>query len=437
MIIHDWQEQNVQFHLAALSKHNVSIEASACGSGKTYIACEVIRRMDKPALIIAPKAALVSWRRVAEASGVGRLILDVINTERLAYSNQSWFSEDKAGARWHLPQGCMILIDEAHKGCAGPKSATTKRLALLKAYKLPILMLSATIANSPLQMRVLGYFAGLHSFNNTSFYDFCRRHGCTANPWGGLEFPSGPKGQRVMEAIRKRLADKMIRLSLDEIPGFPECDTQVKLYNLEDRYETELQKIYDEMAAEVKQGHTNPLVDLLRHRQRAEICKTPLLTDLCMEAVEAGQAPVVFVCFKDTLDIVREKLNAQGISASTVLGGQSTAVRVENIDRFQRQQTQVCLCMIQAGGVSVSLHAVEPEALPRIAFICPSFSAVEVTQALGRIHRAGSRHKAVQRFVLAANTVEERVYKAITKKLGCIDTLNGDDLTLWDLEKEG
>lgn len=47
---------------------------------------------------------------------------------------------------------------------------------------------------------------------------------------------------------------------------------------------------------------------------------------------------------------------------------------------------------------------------------------------LGRIRRVNGT-KAIQHFVLAADSVEERVARTLERKLGCIDTLNDEDLT--------
>jgi SNF2 family DNA or RNA helicase len=64
-----------------------------------------------------------------------------------------------------------------------------------------------------------------------------------------------------------------------------------------------------------------------------------------------------------------------------------------------------------------------------VSLINPSFSAVHVKQAMGRIHRAGGT-KSVQRFILAAGTLEERVYRKVQAKIGNIGLLNDGDLSI-------
>jgi superfamily II DNA or RNA helicase len=62
-----------------------------------------------------------------------------------------------------------------------------------------------------------------------------------------------------------------------------------------------------------------------------------------------------------------------------------------------------------------------------VALITPGWSAKTLKQVLGRIHRAGGT-RAQQYFVLVAKTAEERVAKAIQRKLKNLEALNDDDI---------
>lgn len=63
-----------------------------------------------------------------------------------------------------------------------------------------------------------------------------------------------------------------------------------------------------------------------------------------------------------------------------------------------------------------------------MTLISPGFSAVQLKQALGRVHRANARSKSVQRVVFAAGTVEEQACEAVRAKLANIALLNDGDL---------
>lgn len=86
------------------------------------------------------------------------------------------------------------------------------------------------------------------------------------------------------------------------------------------------------------------------------------------------------------------------------------------------------LTTIDSGGASVSLHDVTGRH-PRLGLVCPTWRAVTLRQALGRVHRAGGRSKALQKLVYAADSIEERVAARVREKLGQIDLINDSDLS--------
>jgi len=95
--------------------------------------------------------------------------------------------------------------------------------------------------------------------------------------------------------------------------------------------------------------------------------------------------------------------------------------------RFQEDKTRICLCMIQAGGVGLSLHDLNGK-YPRTTLITPTFSARELKQALGRTPRMNGLSKCIQKIVYAAGTVEAKACAAVRGKLDNISALNDGDL---------
>jgi hypothetical protein len=83
--------------------------------------------------------------------------------------------------------------------------------------------------------------------------------------------------------------------------------------------------------------------------------------------------------------------------------------------------------MIQAGGVGINLHD-EHGGHPRVSLISPGFSAIDLRQTLGRIHRAGGQSPAIQKIIFAADSVEMRVCALVKKKLNHLDLINDDEL---------
>ncbi len=149
-----WQQSSVDRLLSILTDGNFAVNTSDTGTGKTVVALEVMKRLGLRTLIICPKAVHTAWRRTAEAMDCSDLILGIINPEKLQHKNEYFNTKTK---RWVLPKDTFVIWDEVHRGASGIKSRTTQICAYLKPQGYKVLVMSATVANSPLQMRAVGY----------------------------------------------------------------------------------------------------------------------------------------------------------------------------------------------------------------------------------------------------------------------------------------
>jgi hypothetical protein len=184
-----------------------------------------------------------------------------------------------------------------------------------------------------------------------------------------------------------------------------------------------MEKELKELAKRQKLNKQNQLVVELRYRQQIELTKVPLFIDMIEEAKEEGFSVAVFVNFTDTIIALAQRLNI-----SCIFDGQvGDVIREENKRRFQLNEEQVILVNVQSGGGGLSLHDLHG-GHPRMSLISPSYSAVNMRQAIGRIWRDDAKTKAVQKLVCVAHTVEETVYHNVIKKLNNLDLLNDGDL---------
>lgn len=422
MSLHTYQSTAANHLAAVILSHSHALDASDTGVGKTYTALGVAQRLGAIPLVVAPKVSLPTWQRVSDELGVP--ILGAINPEKLKTGRTEWL---KKGAKkkeylWMLPAGRLVIFDEVHR-YGGTKTENGSLLAFTKPAGLRTLSLSATVAESPLRMRALGYLFGFHQYRN--FWSWCLANGCYKNRWGGIDFYPGGNGRLILEKIHHLLFPTFgTRLRIADLPDFPENEVIAESFDL-DRNSKEIQAIYDKLSDELKKpgDSAGVLTQILRARQQIEWLKLPTLVDMASDLVEEGNSVVIFVSFRDTI----EGLKVDFPNAAVIWGEQSANERQLAIDDFQANRKHVMLATVGAGGLSVSLHDLQGR--PRRSLITPPYSAVELQQCLGRIHRNGARSKAVQRIVFAAGTVEEEACKAVRRKLGCLAALNDGDLT--------
>jgi superfamily II DNA or RNA helicase len=430
-MLFDWQKPQASHLVKTLQSRKIALDASDTGTGKTFIACDVVKTLELQPLVICPKSVFTAWKKTLELFGVEPLA--ILNIEKLKTGKTQWLDKKNRGKlmtdwSWRLPSNTIIVWDEIHQA-GGLKSQNGKLLALLKAYPIPVLGLSATVADSPLRLKALGYLMGFHKY--ADFDKWCRTLGCYTSPFGynQLEFPKG----RSRLVPLKRLHSQIFptfggRLRIDDLKEFPECTLQADSYDMSEC--KAIQDVYDELEDSLHDLDNDdpPIVKLLRARENVELLKTPLFAEQTAELVEEGKSVVIFFSYRGPAESLVERLTKKlGKVPGFIYGGQTVAERDEVIRSFQADENPALVVMIQAGGVGISLHDLHGNR-PRVSLINPPYSVVHLKQALGRIWRAGAKTKAIQRVVFAAGTVEEKACEAVRRKLGNLNMLNDGEL---------
>lgn len=416
--LYEWQKPSAETLLASLRENHVAADWSETGTGKTAKAVWIAKMLGKPIAIICPKAVIPAWKEWCEKAGIEPTF--ILNYEKLRAGSTPY--GDFVGGAWVWSKPIvfdqLFIWDEVHK-CKGPSSLNGKMLIASRPFY--TLMLSATFASNPLDMRSTGYLLGLHGYHD--FYKWCVKNGVKKAPWGALAYFGGKKK---LAEIHQAMGEKASRIKINELgDAFPDNETYAEAYDCGD-----VQGIYDDLQqrlADLEKSKASdkphPMTEILRARQEAELVRVPVITDLAQSLLDEDKSVVIFCNFRNSLDSLASTFSS---GCSMIWGGQSEEERTESISQFQQNINSVMLCQIQSGGVGVSLHDLHGK--PRNSLLCPTYSAIDLKQALGRIHRAGSKSKAVQRIVFAAGSIEERVMKKVRAKLRNIETLNDGDV---------
>jgi hypothetical protein len=325
---------------------------------------------------------------------------------------------------WKLGKRVLLIFDEAHKA-KGEYTLNAKMVIAAKKQDIPSLLLSATIASSPREMRAMGFMLGLHSLSD--FRAWTLGHGCYQNQFNGWECANPKEAMQKISGEIFPAHGNRIRIA-DLGDAFPECQIIAESYPTKDvkKQNSEYQKLIAEiekLKEAKKQNVQAAILSLnLRYRQFAEMCKLDTLEDLARDAAENGMSVAIFVNFTDSLIELCGRLKAVAVH-----GQQSAEERQRSIDAFQSNKARFIVLNAQAGGAGISLHDLQGDA-PRIGLVCPTYSATILKQVLGRIHRAGAKSKALYRIVYAAGTIEESICKSVARKLEALSTLNDGDL---------
>lgn len=478
-----WQRPAAEHLLSVLQTHDSAVDCSDTGVGKTYVAVAVACTLNLPTLIVVPKISITTWNRVAEYFGDK---FSVINYEKLRTGTSpfgTWEHQDSSQLRrqsYFVCQCCQqrvdvespgscyahafgihcitekkapkrlgrfnfspgvqaVIFDEAHR-CGGLDSLNAELMLATKRQRIKTLSLSATLATDPLKLRALGYSLDLHgdraaSAGKPNFYQWCARHGCRRiPPMPGLRWAVGAEQQKqIMATIRASIIPaRGVRLTTDEIPGFPECSVTAELYDI-DSPET-MERLYSDMAGALEtlgrvsasdRDSEHPLTAILRARQRIELLKVPIAVELATDALERGLSVGIFVNFSQTIDELSARLGCKDI-----IDGRPENVRRRQavIDAQQRDEIRLVILNSDAGGISVSLQDLRGE-FPRLGLVFPGFSATTFRQLCGRFPRDGAKSKSHYRVILAAGCKSEmQIHRNLRGKLDNLSALNDADL---------
>jgi superfamily II DNA or RNA helicase len=458
--LYDYQRPHAKKLIKALAVHGVALDGSGTGTGKTYTNCVVARESHLRPLIICPKAVIPGWVKTVDALGMDYLgianyalarngkmrvqngtyargnnkgfpkyeavdcpyITRTVNPNSGAYEPKYIYSFD-------LPEDGVIIFDEGHR-C---KNRDTQNAQLMRAAResgCKMLILTATLASSPLKMDATGYALKLHE-SKWDFYSWARDHGAYKSRFGWVFNNSKTMIKKIHDSIYGAgKGSRMDVATLIEGGKFPTSKILAETFNMNGAT-TEINKIYTEMRKELakieekEQNMSNiPLAIRQKARQKVEILKVPFMVDMATDLIDEGYSVVIFVNYTATLEALCQKLKTR----CTIYGGNNATTNESNRQAFQANKEHVIICNVAAAREGIDLHD-EHGTRQRISIITPDDNAQNVKQCLGRVHRAGGT-ASQQYIVFAADTIEEKVCANVRRKINNIDVLNDGDLDI-------
>lgn len=416
-------------------------------------------------LIICPNGAIAHWKNTIRHLQVDNLRVMVVNYEsykklltvpraakeakRQKTKNRHISEKGKSYFSWNI-----IISDESQKlkNVTSQRTQAFERIAqyALEAKIAPyVIWMSATAGQTPLE---LGYLCPIIAqaartkitmetwpewLSNNQFH--VTKKGKT---WQWVK-PTDPNDVIARERQKQdveRLASILfhpkapsIRRKPEDIAGWPPVNRIAMPIQLTTVQKDKYDQLWTEFRRDMKLGSrgANPkgiLAIQLRFAQKASLLRVGQTVDNAAELVDSGQQVAISVRFLETLDAIRAGLKAQGIECSEFSGRTYIDKEKERID-FQKGKTQVILFTVEE---AVSFHAKESlpdgskaSSSPRSLLVHDMrYSALSVTQIIGRTHRDGQNSNAY--FLYSENTVEERIMDIMMNKLANMTLLSGD-----------
>ena len=138
--------------------------------------------------------------------------------------------------------------------------------------------------------------------------------------------------------------------------------------------------------------------------------KLNALSDLIDSAMENGQKVVVIARFVPEIHDITKMLEAKGIRYAQISG--EIKDRDDQVAAFQHDpDCRVFVGQIATAGLGITLTAAST-----MIFYSLDYSMANFDQCRARIHRVGQRNACTYYFLVARNTIDERVLQALRDK---------------------
>lgn len=393
---YDYQEQNATRCAEIIREYGSCLDASETGVGKTVVAIRTAQKLSLTPSVITTKSGVPAWE--AMLAEFGFKDAPVINWERARKAN------------WQLPNRKNLgILDECQKA----KNPTTQlgRLQERISDSCPTFLASATPFVKATETRA--HFHALRICDTNRWYEFLPTIGGYIDPWRNNSWQCHDRPKDVAR-MHDLIADRMIKTKVSDIAGFQGNTVQVDSFGVSDP--EKFNAIYRDISSCSNQG------ELQKLRKEIEHFRCPAMIELASNLIAEGNAVVAFFNYTAPLMEFADHFKCPVINGKT-----KQSDRKAIIDQFQDSVKPLVLGLnIRAGGESISLH--DKVGIPRRSIISPTWSAQDLRQALGRIHRSGGVSPVIQKILYAGGTVEDRVLAVVRRKLAHLDQITDTDL---------
>lgn len=317
----------------------------------------------------------------------------------------------------------MVIADESQriKNPSAQQSKAMHKLGKIAKYKL-------ILTGTPVQNAPLDFFSQYKFLNDkifgTSYYAFRARYAVMGG-YGGHEVI---KYQNLDELIQKAHSIAF-RVKKEEALDLPDQVDEYMYCELEPKARRIYEEIKEDSYTELENSEItvrNVLTRLLRLQQitggyvntddatqkQVSRAKLEMLKEIVSDIVEADKKVVIFARFVAEIEAIKKLMDELKIQYSWIAGEVPIKERGEKVKIFQEDpDCKVFIAQIQTAGLGITLHAADTA-----VFYSVDFNYANYEQARARIHRIGQKNNCTYIHLLAKNTVDEHVMKALQKK---------------------
>ncbi len=149
--------------------------------------------------------------------------------------------------------------------------------------------------------------------------------------------------------------------------------------------------------------------------------KIDIAVDIISNAVANNHKILLFSQFTKSFEILQKRLSEIDITCYTLTGDTSAKARIELVDKFNKDDTNVFLISLKAGGTGLTLTSADI-----VIHLDPWWNASAQAQATDRTHRIGQKNVVTEIKIVCKGTIEEKVVLLQKEKLKLANSIISD-----------
>jgi superfamily II DNA or RNA helicase len=401
-----------------------------------------------PSLVVVPKSLVFNWKQEAAKFAPKLRVLDHTGQERGNLAEQlndydliltTYGTLRNDAVEFKDVKFDYIILDEA-QAIKNADTVSSKAARLLKGNH------RLALSGTPIENH-LGELWSLFDFLNPGMLGAASVFKLTGN---AARNPDDETRKLLSQALRPFILRRTKEQVAKDLPPKLEqtlfCElepAQRKLYDeLKEHYRSSLlgrieseginksKILILEALLRLRQAACHPgLIDAKRSKDSS--AKLDMLLPQLLEVIDEGHKVLVFSQFTSFLSILKEHLDAEGVTYEYLDG--RTRDRQARVERFQNdEECKLFLISLKAGGLGLNLTAAE-----YVFLLDPWWNPAVEAQAIDRAHRIGQTQQVFAYRLIAKGTVEEKVLELQNTKRDLADAIiSADNSLIRNLGKE-
>lgn len=420
-------------------------DLSDCGTGKTIATLAVVQELfykkkgEIRVLVVAPKSIIMSgWVADCEKAFPGLIAVPVVGTRQ---QKLKAFEEDAhifvtnyetMNQGFQIPEGHfdMLICDEAVK-LKNPNAQWTRNITELSKHIEHKVIISGLITPNNL-MEIYAPFNILENgVLGKSFYQFRSRY-FTPDPFSYMNSEWKPKSKSE-EKITKIIERLVMRHKKSECLDLPNKSHVLREVSMSPAQRKDYKKMEKEFYLELAEGTITAVNAGAKIQKLQQIASgfiyteedgkrvtkklhNQKLTELqsMLEGELIDEQVIVFCSYQGEIEIFKEHYPNE----SYIIGNQKTAEQEENIQRFKSGDSRILFANMQASKYGLTFTNSN-----NVIYYSLTYSLDDLYQSQERIHRIGQTKNCNYIYMIAQDTIDKKIYRAVTKKQGLNDML--------------